>query len=118
MPRHCGIIIDSGTNDRTVLKRIPMNLRARQLAEKRRDLQQCCELQRHQVAQLTTSIETRLALVDRLVSATSGIVNRPLLVLGGIAGLVLIGRWRLLRWVSHGAMVIATAHKVRQLLAK
>lgn len=95
-----------------------MNVRARHLAEKRRDLQQRCEQQRHQVAQLTTSIETRLALVDRLVSATSGIVNRPLLVLGGIAGLVLIGRWRLLRWLSHGALVIATARKVQQLLAR
>ena len=95
-----------------------MNVRARLLEEKRRDLQQRCELQRHQVAQLTASIETRLAIVDRVVSATSSIANRPLLILGGIAGLVFIGRWRLLRWASHGAIVIATARKVRQLLAR
>ncbi len=95
-----------------------MYVRARLLEEKRRDLQQRCELQRHQVAQLTTSIETPLAIVDRVVSATSNIVNRPLLILGGIAGLVFIGRWRLLRWASRGAMLIATARKVRQLLAR
>jgi len=95
-----------------------MNVRARQLEEKRRDLQQRCELQRHQVAQLTASIETRLASVDRVVGVTLNIVSRPLLVLGGIVGLVLIGRWRLLRWAGHGAMLIATARKVQQLLAR
>jgi len=95
-----------------------MNVHAAQLARKRRNLQLQCEQQRHQVAKLTGNIETRLSIVDRVVGATSGIVNRPLLILGGIAAVGLIGRWRLLRWASHGAVLFATARKVQKLIAK
>lgn len=95
-----------------------MNVHAAQLAQKRRDLQQRCELQRHQVAQLTANIETRLSIVDRVVAVTSSIVNRPLLVFGALAAVVLIGRWRILRWASHGAMLFAAARKIQGLIAK
>lgn len=95
-----------------------MNVHAARLAQKRRNLQSQCEQQRHQVAQLTDNIETRLSIVDRVVGATSGIVNRPLLILGAVAALGFVGRWRLLRWASHGAVLFATARKVQKLLAK
>lgn len=95
-----------------------MNAHAEQLARKRRSLQMRCEQQRQHVAHVTANIETRLSVVDRVVGATSSIVNRPLLILGGIAAVALIGRWRLLRWASHGAVLFATARKVQNLIAK
>jgi hypothetical protein len=95
-----------------------MNTHAQQLAHKRRNLQLQCEQQRNEISQLTANIESRFSIVDRAVGAASSIASRPLLVLGGVAAVALIGRWRLLRWVSRGAVLFATARKVRRLLAK
>jgi hypothetical protein len=85
---------------------------------KRRSLQQRCALQRQQVAFMTAAIEARLAPADRFFDLASGIAKNPLVVVGAIAGTLMIGPWRVIRWASQGMLLLKIARKLLGFLWK
>jgi len=95
-----------------------MNSRARQLAQQRRDLQLRCALQRQELGHLSANIEAKLVVADRVIDVASGIAKNPLVLIAIIAGTMILGPWRIVRWVSQGALLFKTANVVRQLIAK
>lgn len=95
-----------------------MTGRADQLAERRRLLQLHCALQRSEVAHLVDDMEVRLAKADRVIAAVGVVARNPVLLLGGISAILILGPWRIARWLSQGAMLFGIVRRVRALVAK
>jgi hypothetical protein len=95
-----------------------MSARTEQLAQKRRDLQMQCALQRQQVAYLSDNIEARLTTVDRVLNVVSSIARNPLAMVGIVAGTMMLGPWRIMRWASQGVLLFKVARRVQHLLGK
>lgn len=91
--------------------------RVQQLAQRRRDLQAECALQRMQLAHEANDIESQLAIVDRIARIVT-FVRHPLAISALIAGTASIGPWRLAKWVSRGAVILNVALRARKLLAR
>jgi len=89
--------------------------RAEQLALRRHILQMRCSLQRQEIAQLFANVESRLTGADRAADFVIRVVKNPLLLIAIAAGTVMIGPWRILRWVSQGAMLVRIARNFRRL---
>jgi hypothetical protein len=92
--------------------------RAAQLAQKRSDLQMRCALQRQQLAHLVGDIETRLVTTDRVIDVVSTLARNPIVLLSVIAGTIMLGPWRIMKWVSQGVLLFNIAKRVQQLAAK
>lgn len=92
--------------------------RAELLALKRRSLQLSAELQRQEIARLSHNVEARLSGADRLADIVSSTVKSPLLLAGIFAGSMLIGRWRIVKWASQGAMLFNVVRVARKFLGK
>jgi len=90
-----------------------MMSRAEQLAVKRQALQLRCALQRQEVAFLTGAIESKLGNVDRVLDIAGGVVRNPVAVVAGIAGMVMLKPWRLMRWAGQGWLLFNLARKVK-----
>jgi YqjK-like protein len=86
-----------------------------QLVAKHKSLRARIDLERHHLGQTVQHIEQQLGGVDRGVTVVRNLVSKPALIVGGVALLALIGPRRVLRWLSRGAMFVATARRVMQL---
>jgi hypothetical protein len=95
-----------------------MKVHAKHLARKRRDLQVRCAMQRQEAGHLGSQIEAQLVIADRVIGIASIVTKRPVIVFAAIAGTLLLGPWRILRWASHGALLFTAARKVQQFIAK
>jgi hypothetical protein len=95
-----------------------MPTRAEELAEKRRDLQTRCALQRQEAAFFSNDIEARLVSADRVINVVSSIARNPVALIATIAGAMILGPWRIMRWASQGALLFKVVRKVQQLIAK
>jgi YqjK-like protein len=95
-----------------------MKVHAKHLARKRYDLQMRCALQRQQLGHVGREIEARLATADRVIGFASAIAKQPIILIAAVAGTLILGPWRVLRWASHGALLFSAARKVQQLIAK
>jgi hypothetical protein len=93
-----------------------MTAHVKYLASRRRDLQERCALQRQQLGQLSREVETRLVFADRMLGIAMFVAQRPIIIIAAVAGTLLLGPWRVLRWVSHGAILLSAARKVQQLI--
>jgi hypothetical protein len=93
-----------------------MNNRPAELAQRRRDLRTRCELQRQQALFLCGHIESKLTAADHAVDVVTGIAKNPLLLVAAIAGTMILGPWRIMRWVGQGAMLYNVFRKVRALI--
>ena len=92
--------------------------RAQQLAQKRRHLQVQCALQRRHLAYLANDIEARLVTADRVIDVVSRIARNPIALIAVLAGTLIIGPWRITKWVSQGALIFKIAKRVQRLVAK
>ena len=92
--------------------------RAEQLAEQRRHLQMRCALQRQELAHLANDIEARLVTADRVIDVASSIARNPIALIAVIAGTLILGPWRIMKWVSQGALLFNVARRVQELVAK
>jgi YqjK-like protein len=90
--------------------------RIQQLAQRRRDLQAQCELQRMQLAHVANHIESQLVTVDRIARIVT-LVGHPLAIGALVVGTISIGPWRLMKWVSQGAVVLNVVLRLRKLLS-
>ena len=95
-----------------------MASRLEQLAQRQRDLQLKCALQRQHMTYLTQDIEERLVGTDRVLNVAGFVLKNPTLLVGTLAFTLIAGPWRIFKWVSKGAMLWSLAHKVRLLLDK
>ena len=93
-----------------------MTSHTRLLAQKRRDLQLRCALQRQEVAHLSGDIEARLAGADRVLGFVNAVAKQPAILLVGLVGALWLGPWRTLRWATQGAFLFSAYRKVRQFL--
>ncbi len=92
--------------------------RSAQLAIKRRELQLRCALQRYEIAELSHDFEARLTGVGRVIDIAISVAKHPIAILAAFAGAIFIGPWRIIRWVSRGAMLFNVARQVQRLIAK
>jgi len=86
------------------------------LAQRRTALLAHCAVQRAQLAQTVNQIEARLESVDRGINAVRRYAAQPLLVVGSIALLVVVGPKRLFQWASRGLVLFTTGRRVMRLL--
>jgi hypothetical protein len=73
-------------------------------------------MQREQLAFLARDLEMRLARIDRGIQAARAVAKKPIVIVGAIALIALIGPKRLLRIASRSAGLIATGRQVTRLL--
>jgi hypothetical protein len=92
--------------------------RVEQLEQKRHDLQLQCALQRQQLTHLVTDIESRLVTADRVLNVVSIVTRNPFVILAAIAGTVLLKPWRILKYVTQGAMLFGMVRRAQQMFAK
>lgn len=90
--------------------------RAVLLAQRRSALRARCTIQRTQLAATTRHIQARLGGIDRGIDALRRYAARPLVIVGGVALLALIGPRRVAGWVGRGAVLLATGKRVLRLL--
>jgi len=95
-----------------------MSGRTEQLAQRRKELQMRCALQRQEVAYLNAHVEAKLASADRVIGAVSTIARNPAALVGTIAFVLIAGPWRIMKWASQAMMVFKLATTVRQLVNK
>ena len=95
-----------------------MKVHAKHLARKRRDLQVRCALQRQEMGHLGNQIEAQLATTDRVIGIASTVVKHPVILVAAFAGTMILGPWRIVKWVSQGALLFSMARRVQQLIGK
>lgn len=86
-----------------------MSERTLSLARRRNELRAQCAVQRSQLTATAEQIEARLGVVRRLA-------GRPLLILGGVVLLAMIGPRRMIRWAGRGAVLFTSGQRVLRLL--
>jgi len=92
--------------------------RVEQLAQKRHNLQMHCALQRQQLTQLVTDIESRLVTADRVLNVVSIVTRNPLAILAVVAGTVILRPWRIMKWATQGAMLFSIVRRAQQIFSK
>jgi hypothetical protein len=91
-----------------------MSQRVRELVERQDRLQQRCAAQRREIAREVASIEARFAGVDRVAGLASKVLLHPLVITGGVVGLLLIGRQRGMRLVGRLFLLTTAARRLLQ----
>ena len=89
-----------------------MSDRRTELASRRLALLAQSEAQRGKLAQTTREIEVRLRGVDHIISVARRFVAQPLLLVGGLAAIILVGPRRLLSWAGRGIVLISTGRRL------
>jgi hypothetical protein len=92
--------------------------RSEQLAQQRHDLQLQCALQRQQLSHLVIDIESRLVTADRVLNVVSIVTRNPVVILAATAGTLFLRPWRIMKWVTQGAMLFSVVRRAQQLFAK
>jgi hypothetical protein len=90
-----------------------MSERFNQLNSQHAHLRTQCAAQRERLGETADDIERRLASVDRGVKVARGLMRRPVLIVGAVALIALLGPRRLLGWASRGAVLYSTLRRVR-----
>jgi hypothetical protein len=88
-----------------------------QLVQRRRDLQSECALQRTQLAQAASEIESQLVIADRIVRIVT-FARHPVGVFALAVGAMSIGPWRLVKWTSRAALILNVAMRLRKMLVR
>ncbi|PZN33540.1 MAG: hypothetical protein DIU71_04820 [Proteobacteria bacterium] len=93
-----------------------MSKRLEELKERHALLLMQCDVQRVQFGAALDQVEAHLGGVDRAIDIGRRILQRPLLLAGGLAVIAFAGRKRLVRWIGRGALLLSMARRVRALL--
>jgi hypothetical protein len=90
-----------------------MSERFNQLNSHHDHLRTLCAVQRERLGETADDIEQRLAGIDRGVKVARGLMRKPLLIVGAVALIAVLGPRRLLGWASRGAVLYSTARRLR-----
>jgi hypothetical protein len=90
--------------------------RAILLAQRRSALRARCAVQRTHLADTTEHIEARLGGVDRGIEAVRRLAGHPLLIVGGVALLTLVGPRRLVRLAGRSAVLLTAGQRIMRLM--
>lgn len=93
-----------------------MSERMLTLARRRNALRVHCAVQRGHLATTVQHIESRLGSIDRSIDIVRRLAGRPLLIVGGVALLVMIGPRRMISWAGRSAILFTTGQRVLRLL--
>jgi len=85
--------------------------RFNQLAAKHSNLRLRAAMQRRALGSSMDEIEHHLSGVDRGLGVAQRWVKNPLVLIGGVAVVALIGPKRMMGWVSRGALIYTTARR-------
>ena len=88
-----------------------MSERFSQLAAKHSNLRLRAALQRRALGSSMNEIEHHLSGLDRGLGAAQRWVKNPLVLIGGVALIALVGPKRLMGWASRGALIYTTARR-------
>lgn len=88
-----------------------MSERFNQLAAKHSNLRLRAAMQRRALGSSMDEIEHHLSGVDRGLGVAQRWVKNPLVLIGGVAVVALIGPKRMMGWVSRGALIYTTARR-------
>jgi hypothetical protein len=89
--------------------------RFNQLAAKHARLRQRAQAQRRELAATVSQIEHQLSGVDRGIAAVHRWIKNPVVIVGGVALVALVGPKRLMRLATRGALVYTTARRFLRL---
>jgi hypothetical protein len=92
-----------------------MSARFEQLRARHDQLRLRSAIQRRELAELSTSIRQRLNRVDRGINIVRRVVRKPVVIVGGIAILALLGPRRLLGLATRSALVLTTVQRLARL---
>ena len=92
-----------------------MSARTRELDERRKQLQLRCALQRQNFADEVRGIERSLQTVDSVAGVARRLLGEPVVIVGLVAGAVVIGPSRLLRTISRGLLLAAALQRLWRL---
>ncbi|HEY0939217.1 MAG TPA: YqjK family protein [Steroidobacter sp.] len=85
--------------------------RFNQLAAKHSQLRLRAAMQRRELGATMSQIEHHLSSVDRGIDAAQRWIKNPVVIVGGVALVALVGPKRLMRWASRGALFYSTAKR-------
>jgi hypothetical protein len=85
--------------------------RFNQLAAKHSNLRLRAAVQRRELGATMNDIEHQLSGVDRGISRVSRVLKNPVVIVGGVALVAMVGPKRLMRWVTKGALLYSTAKR-------
>jgi hypothetical protein len=90
--------------------------RRQRLALRRKALLAHCAVQRGELSSQVQQIEARIASVDRAINIVRRYAAQPLLLVGGLALLIMVGPRRIFRWTGRSAVLITAGRRVARLL--
>jgi hypothetical protein len=85
--------------------------RFNQLAAKHSNLRLRAAVQRRQLGASMNEIEHQLSGVDRGIARATRVLKNPVVIIGGVALVAMVGPKRLMRWVTKGALLYSTAKR-------
>ena len=85
--------------------------RFNQLAAKHSNLRLRAAVQRRQLGASMNEIEHQLSGVDRGIARATRVIKNPVVIIGGVALVAIVGPKRLMRWVTKGALLYSTAKR-------
>ena len=85
--------------------------RFNQLAAKHSNLRLRAAVQRRELGATMNEIEHQLSGVDRGLERATRVLRNPVVIVGGVALVAMVGPKRLMRWVTKGALLYSTAKR-------
>lgn len=85
--------------------------RFNQLAAKHSNLRLRAAVQRRELGATMNEIEHQLSGVDRGIARVSSVLKNPVVIVGGVALVAMVGPKRLMRWITKGAVLYSTAKR-------
>jgi hypothetical protein len=93
-----------------------MNKHSATLKQREAALRLRCAVQRGELARQVSELQSGLQPIDDMVATARGFLRRPVVIVGGAAALLLLGRTRAVRILRGGLVALATARQLRILL--
>lgn len=95
-----------------------MSDRMLELAARRNALRAHCEIQRSFMTDTARDIQERLAGIDRTVAIVKHYAHKPVLAIGVVGLIAMLGPKRLLRWASQGAFLYTTGRRLLRMVRR
>lgn len=95
-----------------------MSDRTLELAARRNALRAHCDVQRSYLAETARQIESHLSGIDRGIALIQRFAHKPLLVVGGVGLIMMLGPRRLLRWAGRSAFLFASGQRLLRLIRR
>jgi hypothetical protein len=89
-----------------------MSDRLRELGERQQRLQERCAAQRRAVAHEAEAIEARFESVDRMAGFARATVLHPVVIVGAVVGLLVLGRARGMQLIGRIMLLSTAARRV------